>query len=328
MEIQVGYNPPIRHKIYWGGELVDLGSATVEVDLYDITEDPAITPPINPATKLATLLAEKVETDNGTYQIVLPMEFVERQRQLKLVWKYTVNFYPVTKEHMIFVVTPYADIAQAMDYLKIGTDPSDPNYKTFQEICDAEKYARKIVDSYTGQSFNLYDSVHIVYGKGSDVLPLPYKITELHELYANDILMIDNIADPAVNNWGYDVQISESGFGLRINRATMLDNTVYIANGMIPPSINDYNGGFNKDTVYRVQGRFGWPSVPDDVEIATMELMRDYFSKDSVWQNKYLKSIQTFDWQFEYSGDVHKGTGNAYVDSILLPYVLTQMVIV
>jgi hypothetical protein len=328
MEIQVGYNPPVKHKIYWGGELVDLGNATVQVDVYDVTEDPAITPAINPGVKLSTLVAEKSEVDLGTYYLILPMEYVDRQRDLRLVWKYTVNFYPVTKEHKVFVVTPYADLAQAVDYLKIGSDPSDPNYKTFQEICDAEKYARKMIDSYTGQSFNLYDSTHTVYGNGSDVLPLPYKIADLHELYANDILLVDNIANPAVNNWGYDVQISESGFGLRINRATMLDNTVYVANGMIPPSINDFSGGFNKDSAYRVQGRFGWAEVPDDIEIAAMELMRDYFSSDSIWQQKYLKSIQTFDWQFEYSPEVHKGTGNAYVDTILLPYVLTQMVIV
>jgi hypothetical protein len=31
------------------------------------------------------------------------------------------------------------------------------------------------------------------------------------------------------------LEISESGYGIRINRAGMLDNTVYVANGMVPP---------------------------------------------------------------------------------------------
>jgi len=56
--------------------------------------------------------------------------------------------------------------------------------------------------------------------------------------------------------------------------------------------------------------------------------MGDYFAKDKVWTNKYVKSVSTFDWDFEYSSDAYKGTGNAYADQLLYPYVLTTMVVI
>jgi hypothetical protein len=109
----------------------------------------------------------------------------------------------------------------------------------------------------------------------------------------------------------------------------MLDNAVYVANGLVPPTITDtFYGVFSKDVKYRVVGQFGWDSVPDKVQLATVELMKDYFSKDKVWRNKYIKSIKTFDWSFEYNASASKGTGNLYVDQLLNPYVITQMVLI
>ena len=79
------------------------------------------------------------------------------------------------------------------------------------------------------------------------------KIYDLHELYANDILLLDTINE--IDNWNYDVEITTTGYGIRVNRANMLDNTVYTANGMVPPSINDSSGIFRSDTQYKVQTR-------------------------------------------------------------------------
>lgn len=326
MEILVNTNSPITHKVFWQGELVD-ADITPTVQVYDITEDPAVTPSINPGSILATISTSKSEVNVGTYFVYLPLNITNRRRELRLLWEYSVYGNVVTKEHKVYVQVPYADISQAMDSLGVGTDPSDPNYHSYAELLEAEKWARKVIENYTGQQFYLYDDVQVVYGSGSDVLPLPYRLAELHELYSRDILLVDTIND--INNTSYSIQVSESGFGIRVNRANMLDNTVYVANGMISPSIHDnINGVFARGVAYKVQGRYGWEEVPDEVELACIELMRDYFSKDKNWRNKYLKKIQTFDWNFEYSGDTFGGTGNVYVDQLLDSYVLTQMVVI
>lgn len=323
-EIYIDQTAPIKTKIFWAGEIVD-ADANVIATIYDITEDSTINPTVDPDTAILTLTATKLETDGGTYQIVIPIEYCRRNRKFKIVWSYTINGISASHIYYTDVVTPYANMADVWEDLNFGTDSSDPNYKTYHEVQMAEKYARKLIETFTAQFFYLYDDTQIVYGYGSDILPLPFRVHELHELYENDVLLIDNINE--VNNWLYTPIISESRFGIRVNRTQMIDNTVYTANGLVPPTIYDldYRGAFKKDARYTVQGRFGWSSVPDNVEEACIILIKQFFEKDTAWRNKYVKSISAFDWQFEYMEDAHRGTGNLYADQLLLPYVISGM---
>ena len=324
-EIYVNSTAPVNYNVFYRGEPADADTNPI-VEVYDVTDDPALIPELTPDKLILTLETEKTDTDTGVYQVFLPYAETEYPRSLKFKWIYTVQGEEMTKVHPIFVVPPYTDITQAMQVLNIGVDPSDPNYRSYFQLAEAEKYARKQIENFTLQRFYLADQLFTIYGSGTDLLPLPFRIVELHELYENDILLVDNIN--GINNWNYDVQISDSQFGIRINRANMLDNTVYTANGMVPPTINDTTGGaFRRGMEYRVQGKFGWGVVPDEVELACIELMKDYFNKD-MWRNKYIKSIQTFDWQFEYSGQATSGTGNLYADQLLSPYVLSQAMVI
>jgi hypothetical protein len=325
-EVYIESNFPVKTKIFYAGEIMDADGSVV-AKVYDITEDPAITPAINPGTLITQLVATKMDEDFGTYRVVFPFSLTTRPRKFKLEWTYAIGSELVKHYSTVDVVRPYVDLGDAIEDLDFGTDPSDPNNKTYHELIMAEKWARKTIESYTGQQFYLYNDLHVVYGDGADSLRLPFKISELHELYENDLLLVDTINN--INNWSYDTQISESGFGIRINRASMLDNTVYIANGMVPPSINDtHNGVFRNGSVYKIQGVYGWDTVPAEVNEACIHLMRDYFSKDRKWREKYLASVQSFDWNFKYNTGAFVGTGNLYVDQILLPYVLTQMVVI
>jgi hypothetical protein len=98
---------------------------------------------------------------------------------------------------------------------------------------------------------------------------------------------------------------------------------------MVPPSFNDYGtGAFIPNVKYKVIGKFGWNKVPTQVDLACIELIKDFFSNDKEWRNRYLKTIQTFDWNFEFDSQAYTGTGNAYADQLLSEYVLTQSVII
>jgi len=324
MEIYVGSTNPVKHKVFWRGEPTDTDSNPT-VTIYDVTSDPEN--PLNPNVALYSNLAtEKSETDIGVYILNMPINVTYKARNLKLVWSYTIQGNTQTREHKLFVITPYVDYAQALEYLRIGNDPSDPNYKTYDEIVSAERYARKVIENYTGQEFYTYPDTCSVYGIDSDVLILPSRIESLYQLYSNDILLEDNLNN--IDNWNYKVDITESGFSLRINRADMLDNTVYTANGMVPPSIHDSPGIFKRGVRYTVFGKFGWSYVPDEVELAAIELMKDYFSKDNLWRNKYVNKISTFDWDFEYGSGSTSGTGNLYADQLLSEYVVSKVILI
>ena len=268
-EILLNSQSPVTHQVFWNGDITTADSLPI-VKLFDVTNDPAISPTLNPSTVLATLYSVADENNPGTYVVYIPYQYTNRNRTLRLQWEYNVGGTAVTRSDEVYVVTPYVDFNHVQD-LGFSTDSSDPNYKSYKELVRAEKYARKQIEQYTGQNFYLYDDLYVIYGYGSDVLPLPAKIHELHELYANDDLLIDNIE--GISNLSYNVIIAESGYGIRIDRSSIVDNTVYTANGMIPPSIYDYSGVFKSNVPYKIQGRFGWEKVPDEVELAAVELM-------------------------------------------------------
>ena len=275
-EVLRNTNSPVYHQVFWKGDVLDADSLPV-VSLYDITEDPFSDSPAE-SYYLLDIDAEKDETNIGLYAVYLPLLYTSGNATLRLAWKYEIDGEEVEYSHDVFIVTPYADIYQASRMLGVSSDPSDPDYKSYKELAAAERYARKKIEYATGQKFYLYNEKFRIVGYGSDSLPLPEKIFRLRKIYMNDVLMIDNTVTPNVNNFGFDVDISETGFALRVNKATQLDNTVYVANGMVPPSINDmgYSGPFRKDVRYRVQGKFGWEEVPDEVDLACIELMKDY----------------------------------------------------
>jgi hypothetical protein len=326
-EIYKDQTSPIATKIFWGGEIRDADDVVSAV-VYDITEDLTVDPTVSPSEPIYEAEATKIETDNGTYQIILPLEFCKRNRKLRIEWFYEVDGNEGSHVYYTDVVTPYANLFDIIDDLGLGTDPGDPEYKTYHEIQMAEKYARKTIENYCNQVFYEYDDQQVVYGNGANIVPLPFRLTQIHEIYENDIKIIDAINN--VNNWSYSPLIVESGFGIRVDQSSSYDNLVYVANGVVPPTVNDwgYGGAFKKDYRYRIQGRFGWPSIPDNVEEACILLIKDWFSKDIVWKNKYIKKIQTFDWQVEYTGDAYRGTGNYYADQLLNPYVLNGMVVI
>lgn len=328
-EIYVDYSSPIKTKIFWNGEITDADSnIPVSVTVWDITEDPTASPLVDPTDPIYRGEAEKVETDNGTYQFVLPLGYCERARELRIRWEYFIDEIEGGHYTNISIVKPYVSLAEVYEDLAFGTDYGDPNHKTFHDLQMAEKYARKTIENFCNQVFYSYNDFQVVYGAGTNLVPLPFKLLELHELYENDVKVVDTINE--VNNWSYLPIPTESGFGLRVDESSQFDNTIYTANGLIPPTSNDwgYGGAFKKGSRYRIQGKFGWKDVPDNVEEACIILMKDFFSKDLVWKNKYIKNIQTFDWQFEFTGDAYKGTGNYYADQLLSPYVLNGMVVI
>lgn len=319
-EILLNSQSPITHQVFWNGDIAT-PVANPTVKLYDVTTDPTVSPSISPTAILETLDSVLDENNPGTYVVYIPYNYTDRNRTLRLKWEYYIGEKYVSRVDEVYVVTPYVDFNHVQD-LGFSSDASDPNYRSYKELMLAERFARKQIEAYTSQKFYLYDDVFVLNGFGSDSLPLPNKINELHELYANDSLLLDNISE--INNWGFAVEVSSTGYAIRVNRSALLDNYTYIANGLVPPSFYDSPGIFRNDTSYRVQGRFGWEKVPDDVELAAIELMKDYFAKDHVWRNKYVKKISTFDWDFEFTPEVYAGTGNAYADNLLSDYVISS----
>jgi hypothetical protein len=325
-EIYIDTNAPIKTRISWRGEVLD-NSNPVVVVVYDITEDDTVVPAISPTQQVGIFTAVPEESNPGTYALYLPLPLTNRLKKLKLVWQFTVEGVAQYLTTYCDIVKPYVNLAEVIEDLGLGAEASDPNFKSYHELRMAEKYARKMVENYTGQKFYLFQDTITVMGSDSDTLSFTRKIHELHSLKQNDQILVDNIND--INYLGYEIKTTTSGFGIKINQETLLNSDVYIANGMVPPSIHDSSPDiFRRGKYYDVHAVFGWQYVPDEVEQAAIEIMRTYFAKDRLWRDRYVSKISTTDWDFEYSSNAFTGTGSAYADKLLEDYVVTQMVIV
>lgn len=311
-------------KIYWAGEITDAdGTVTALVKRSNPDGAPFGSLPS------ASYTATKLDSDFGTYEIIIPQAASNfNEPTLEITWSYSVNGTPTTHKQILDVVRPYVSISESLDRLNVGTDVSDPNYRSYNELKNAERYARKLIDAYTNQFFSQRYMTETQYGNGTDILPLKTRIIGITVLKEEDIVLKDYPSQ--INNWPYDLKISESNYGLAVNKQDMYDNLVYTANGLVPPSINDrsYFGAFKKDYKYVVTGWYGWERVPDNVSEACLTLMQQYFEKDRAWKDKYVKNISTFDWKFEFLDSAHKGTGSLYADQLLAPYVTNGMVII
>jgi len=82
-EIYKDQTSPLKTKVFWGGEIVNVDDDLVTATIYDITEDNTINPTVDPNDVILTVEASKVETDDGTYQIVIPLEYCRRKENLK-----------------------------------------------------------------------------------------------------------------------------------------------------------------------------------------------------------------------------------------------------
>lgn len=332
-EVYTYSNDLVSTKIFWQNDIVS-ADANVLVDFYEVSRSLDISDSLASAVTQTLIssnsVAIKSETDNGTYSVEIPRSITATNKKLKLVWKYSINGTSTSHSTYCSISTPYCNMAEAIEDLNFGTDASDPDYKTYHQLRMAEKYARKLIENYCGQDFFVYDDVHVGYGSGTNMLPLPYKMNRLYKVYYNDTLLVDNTVTPEVNVWGYIPVITEGGYGLRVDETSYLDNTVYTANGMVPPTVNDfgYGGAFKNNQRYRIEAEFGWAEIPDAVEQACIQLMGHYFDKDRAWKDQYVKSVSTFDWKFDYSSDINTGTGCAYADQLLEPYVINNMVVI
>lgn len=323
-EIYLDQASRVVTKIYWAGEITDAdGAVTAEVKRYR-TSSPQWISAAN------TYTATKLETDAGTYEIIIPKSEVPPRfwaNTLEITWKYSINGSQTSHKQVVDVVRPYVNITDAIEILNVGTDVSDPNFKSYNELKIAERYARKLIDAYTNQFFDERYIKETAYGNGTDTLPLRTRCFDWYILRENGVVVIDRGLN--INNFGYTIKVSDTQYGITVDRTNLLDNIVYTANGMVPPTINDSGyGAFKKDCLYTVEHWCGWTHVPPSVEEAALELMKMYFAKDRIWRERYVKKISTTDWDFEYSSEAFGGTGSSYADKLLADYVITQMVLV
>lgn len=259
----------------------------------------------------------------GDYQFIIPSQYVQYDRVLKIEWSYNIDGSTIKETDFVYVITPYSTVDEIVSELGFSMRPEDSNYYSYEKIRSAARVARMMINTELGFSIGKYEKTVVAYGDGADVLLLPEKIISISSISENDELVINN--SNSYNVFGYDVEVTETGYGIRIvptNPGDDIDEEEEF----------DYigldKGRFRDGYRYEISGVFGWNYVPVEIKQCMYLLINDLLCNDSLWRTKYVKKINSGQMSVELSSQSFNGTGNALVDSILQKFKMIQAVII
>lgn len=304
-------------EIYSDGVLQQVDSGTyVTLSIYDADNDST------PITGFSGLTATD-EDPEGIYSYLLTPAITSVNRTLEVQWTYTVGGILATETDFYKVESTYASVSEVVDFLQFGLDPSSLNYVEPKAIVNAEKVARIIIEGYTGIKFYTYYGSQETYGIGANTIQLTEKMLNIDQMYENQILVYDGTQNPVYDTFGYNTEISPTGYQLRIWYPAFPDGW----NNEMDPTIYEA-GRFRDGYLYKFVGQIGYKYVPEDIKLATMLLINDVLSNDYNWRNKYLAKVNLSEISFEMAKGAFNGTGNITVDNILDQYRKANIVII
>lgn len=250
-----------------------------------------------------------------SYTYPINGNLVQYDRNLRILWSYSLSSGSYTQQTFAEVSTPYATVSDIIDFYNFGTKPQDLNYKPEEQIIQAERIAKSIINNYTSLTFGKRTGYQEIFGIGSDAIELTERMISIDKIYENDVIVVDNTASPAYNAFGYTVILTPTGKAARIYNPGW--DTRYDSN--IDVNIREW-GKFRNGTRYLFSGTIGYEYVPQDIKLCSLLLVGDLLSQDSAWRNKYLSDIKIGELQFKLTAGAFNGTGNVIVDGILDQY--------
>ena len=313
--IQVGSQEKVYFEVFTNGILSQTDSLPT-LSIYDADNDSS---PLLGYDSISVI----DEPENGKYSFLLTQELTSIVRVLELKWNYTVNGLASEQTDFYRIDLAYSNPNEVIDFLGLGITPADINYHSITDIQNAEKIARTIIDGYTGLKFYLRYGSQEMFGVGSDAIQLIERMTSIDKMYENGVLVIDNTVTPAYNQFGYGIELTQTGYVARLLNPGW--NVRY--DDQVDTNIL-YYGKFRDGARYKFVGDIGYKYVPEDIKQASMLLIGDLISNDYAWRNKYLNKINLSEISFEMSKGAFNGTGNVIVDNILDQYRNINMIVI
>jgi hypothetical protein len=259
-----------------------------------------------------------VDAITGGYKVTLPFSLVNKDSEFVIKWELTYDengdekLY--THETPVKVVTPYVTLDEIKEAI-----PDISTYASDSEILRVEKRVRGIIDTYTGQKFGRFVGRRQVIGAGDIQLKLPERLVSLTDLDGSNVLQGVNIPD------FYSVR----GDGYYLGVSTTIPEGDYVFENVIRDPDSMWNrGGFRDNTVYTVDGVWGYDEVPTGVKEAALIMIEEALCPQAVYRERYLKAISGDGWRYEFVGAAYSGTGNVIADQLLEEYRRTAITVI
>lgn len=227
---------------------------------------------------------------------------------------YEMSGVEYTQSQYINVYTPYIVWSEFIE--------NHPNLTSFESQFDhLEKRARSVINMFCGQVFDYYPNKSIIIdGSNHSTLHLPVAINTLRKVTANlgdsDSDVIHDSSDSSLNNiekvrkpFNF-----EAAYFIRFKSNVVQTNTSRIRGKT-----------FKDHSDYKIEGDFGWPSVPLNIKQAADLLIEDLMNDDSEYRRHGVYEVDMDILKFRMNDNFYESTGNIEVDTLLMDYTMFIM---
>jgi len=236
--------------------------------------------------------------DAQRWTAVIGFENTQDVDEMQVVWEFTINGVEASKTDFLDVVVPLAELDDIRIELDVPASISD------DQIRRTERRVRRLIERITGQVFAPVEATLTATQLIDGSLRLPQKM-----------LSLTSVA--GVANSLYYV-LANGGWALAILYPLKRDG---IRSSGVP--IIDPFAQYRKPVVKKVNvtGRWGYERVPNDVQEAALILIEQQLCPDSLYAERYLKTMTAADFRFEFDPGAYRGTGNVIADRLLSKYI-------
>lgn len=192
------------------------------------------------------------------------------------------------------------------------------NALSAEQVIKLERLVRGIINSYTGQSFGLESGTITCYGNDDSILMTKKRVVS--------ITSITEAAYPTTLFTNAH-RIVNDGYAIEAEYPSPADNSkaVILSEGMYG---REYWSLFVNNLPYLVTGTFGWNTVPFDVNLAALHLAEEFSCDETLWRDRYIKSIKGEGFDIEFRSDAFTGTGSVVADQLLGKYIANKLAII
>jgi hypothetical protein len=265
---------------------------------------------------------DTVTATTGGYYVTLPFSLVSFDRDFTIEWAFSYQEGSQTQSFLrvvpVSVVTPYATLGEIKEVL--GTEAA--KYSD-TELERAERIVRKVIDTYTSQSFGRYTGTLDVIARGDTELSLPRRLISATAISHDTV--VDTVTDFEITGDGWYLAISPTIDS--VGTYSYLDG-----NGNLQTVISDpytvATQSFADNIVYTISGTWGYDDVPVDIKEAALIIIEDRLDPNSEYRDRYVDSISASDWSYKLRTDSFNGTGSVVADQLLDAYTVQRFLVI
>jgi len=233
----------------------------------------------------------------------------------RIDFTFTVSGTSYTKSAYINVYTPYIT---SSDFFTMYPELQQSKGALFDKY---ERKSRAIINTHCGQSFDYYPNKSLtIDGNNHNILHLPFAISTLTKVTQDPGKDYAEIV--------YDSTTSSSQNIERVKQPFNFEASYYIrfkADAIDKADKLTVPTKFRLRSDYKIEGNFGWNSVPLNVQQAAELIIADLMNDDSEYRRHGIYSIDIDIVKMKMKDSFYESTGNIEADVLLMDYTLFVM---